>query len=270
MIEGIKFHMVMKQLILSGLILFLLLGCTAQQDPTPQKGQSIDAELIVSAAASLANSLEEIRLLFKQQYSGITITYNYGSSGALQHQIEQGAPVDIFLSAGKKQMGNLIEAGLINHEKSVSLLGNELVVIVPKGQLGSWDNLSPLLNSIQMIAIGELHTVPAGEYARDALIASGMWDKVNSKIVFAKDVRQVLSYVETGNVDAGIVYKSDAMSSSKVKIAFSIDAKTHDAIEYPIGIVNTSKNPEAAKVFYDFLQSREVLEIFKKYGFTSV
>ncbi|MEX2416123.1 MAG: molybdate ABC transporter substrate-binding protein [Paenibacillaceae bacterium] len=262
--------MVLKKLILTGLTLLLLIGCTPQHMSTPQKGSSIEAELLVSAAASLANSLDEIGLLFEQQNSGITVAYNYGSSGALQHQIEQGAPVDLFLSAGKKQMANLVEAGFIDQEKSVTLLGNELVVIVPASELGSWDDLSPFISSsIQMIAIGELHTVPAGEYARSALVASGIWDKLNNKIVYAKDVSQVLSYVETGNVDAGIVYKSVAMSSSKVKIAFSIDAKTHDIIEYPLGIVNTSRNQEAAKVYYDFLQSLEVLEIFKKYGFTT-
>lgn len=261
--------MVMKKLILSGLIVLLLIGCTAQQEPSTQKGSSLEATLIVSAAASLANSLEEIGLLFEQQHSGITVSYNYGSSGALQHQIEQGAPVDLFLSAGKKQMEILIDAGLIDPDKSVGLLGNELVVIVPAGELGLWDDLNPFkLSRVQMIAIGEPDTVPAGEYARDALVTSGIWDMVNRKIVYAKDVRQVLSYVETGNVDAGIVYKSDAISSNKVKIVFSIDDKTHDIIEYPLGIVNTSKNQEAAKVYYDFLQSQEVLKIFKKYGFT--
>lgn len=263
-----KFRKVIKKLILSGFIICLLAGCTRQQEPAPQQNQSLEAELLVSAAASLANSLDEIGLLFEQQNSGITVTYNYGSSGALQHQIEQGAPVDVFLSAGNKQMNKLIEAGLVDQEKSVTLLGNELVVIVPEGEWGSWDDLSPLLSSsIQMIAIGELDTVPVGEYARSSLVASGIWDKLNNKIVYAKDVRQVLSYVKTGNVDAGIVYKSDALSSSKVSIPFEFDADLHDVIEYPIGIVNASNHLETAKVYYDFLQSPAALEIFKKFGF---
>jgi len=228
----------------------------------------MEAELIVSAATSLTNSLEEVKQLFEQKYPETTVTYNFASSGVLQHQIEHGAPVDIFFSAGKKQMDHLIDAELIDQKKTVNLVGNELVVIVPEGEGDAWDNLSPLLlTSIRTIAIGETHTVPAGEYAKAALVTSEMWNKMINKIVYAKDARQVLSYVETGNVDAGIAYKSDAMSSDNVRIAFIIDAKTHDVIEYPLGIVNNSNNPQAAKEFYNYLQSPEALDIFEKYGF---
>lgn len=262
--------MTMKKLFVFGLILLLLVGCTLQRETSPVEDPGLGAELLVSAAASLANSLDEIGYLFEQLNDGMTVTYNYGSSGALQHQIEQGAPVDVFLSAGRRQMQNLIEEGFIDHAKSVNLLRNELVVIVPEVDGESWDDLSSLtLSEVQTIAIGEPLTVPAGEYAEEALVAGGIWDTVKRKIVYAKDVRQVLSYVETGNVDAGIVYNSDALSSSKVRIVYRFDAEDHILIEYPLGIVNDSRNPEAAMLYYEFLQSREVLEIFRRYGFTS-
>ncbi len=254
------------KLFLFGNLLLLLIGCSVQVNNSLEDASGLEAELLVSAAASLANSLEEIGLLFEQQHKGITVTYNYGSSGALQHQIEQGAPVDIFLSAGKRQMRSLIEAGLIDQEQSVSLLSNELVVIVPEGAGGAWDDLSAI-SRLQMIAMGEVKTVPAGEYAKAAFMATGVWDTVQHKIVYAKDVRQVLSYVETGNVDAGIVYKSDARTSNKVEVVYSFDAEDHGFIEYPMGIVKNSRHSEAAELYSDFLQSDEVGEIFEEYGF---
>jgi molybdate transport system substrate-binding protein len=259
-----------KKLILFGLILLLLAGCTAQHGKSPDAGADIEAELLVSAAASLANSLEEIGALFEHNYSDINVTYNFGSSGVLQHQIEQGAPVDIFLSAGKKQMTHLIDAGLIDKGDSMTLLGNELVIVVQEGERDSWNDLSPLVSSpIKTIAIGEPDTAPAGEYAREALIAGDVWDRVSNKVVYAKDVRQVLSYVETGNADAGFVYKSDALTSKKVKVAMIVDAKFHQPIEYPLGVVKSTRFPQAAQAFYDFLHSPESLEVFQKHGFSA-
>lgn len=268
-LKGTISEMKMKKLIAVGLILLLLVGCTLQMEPNPVEEPGMEAELLVSAAASLANSLDEIGDLFELHHDGISVTYNYSSSGALQHQIEQGAPVDIFLSAGRKQMDMLIEKGYIDHANSVNLLSNELVVIVPEADGQSWGDLSSLtLSEVQTIAIGEPLTVPAGEYAEAALVAGGAWDSVKHKLVYGKDVRQVLFYVETGNVDAGIVYNSDALSSSKVRIVYRFDSEDHEPIAYPIGIVNHSRNDQAALLYYEFLQSIEVLEMFGKYGFT--
>jgi molybdate transport system substrate-binding protein len=223
-------------------------------------------ELIISAAASLKDSLDEIEKLYEKQHTDIDLTLNYGSSGTLQKQIEQGAPADVFLSAGAKQLDALVKAKLIGDHKT--LLKNELVMVVPTDSKLTFNTVRQLTGkSIKKIAIGQPESVPAGQYAKEMLTTRQVWDTLKDKYVYAKDVRQVLTYVETGNVDVGFVYKTDALTSDKVRIALHIASGLHSAIVYPAGVVKESKHAAEAKAFYTYLQSDKAGAVFEKYGF---
>ena len=226
--------------------------------------------LTISAAASLKDSLIEIQNVYEKSHPNVKLRYNFGASGALQQQIENGAPVDLFFSAGKDKFNQLIKEGLIKKNESVDLIGNELVLIEPKNtnfQVKNFEDLKS--NEVKKISIGTPELVPAGQYAKESFEHMNLWPSINQKIVYAKDVRQVLSYVETGNVDAGVVYKTDALTSKKVKIVETANNQTHQPIIYPVGIINDTKNHNETKKFYLFLQSKKSMEIFEKHGFLS-
>jgi molybdate transport system substrate-binding protein len=250
-----------------GVLLVLLLGA-ATVFPAGPAPQSAKANLTVSAAISLKDALDEAKQLYTTANPSVSIAMNYGASGTLQLQIEQGAPVDIFLSAAPKQMDALESKGLVLEDTRKDLLRNEVVLIVPKdstlGIAGFRDLLKP---EVKKVALGEPVTVPAGKYAQEVLTHLGIYDQVNAKAVLAKDVRQVLTYVETGDVDAGIVYKTDALSSAKVKVVTEAPPNSHSPVIYPVAVIKGSKNAAAAKAFEDFLSGPRARAIFQKYGF---
>jgi molybdate transport system substrate-binding protein len=250
--------------------LLVLTGCNSSgsQSSLASITPTAQTELIVSAAASLQDSLKEFAVLYGKTHSDIKITFNFGASGALQQQIEQGAPADLFISAGQKQMDTLITEQLIAKEQTVQLMANTLVVIVPgdsKLQLSAATDLND--PKLQKLALGDAESVPAGTYAKESLSFYKLWDSLLPKLVFAKDVRQVLTYVESGNVDAGMVYSTDALTSKRVKVAFTLDPASYHAIQYPAGVVKTTKHANAAAALLADLQGKEAAEIFNKYGF---
>ena len=234
--------------------------------PSPVVAQS-NTSLLVSAAASLKEALEEIKPLYQQSKPNVNINYNFGASGALQQQIEQGAPADIFISAGKKQVDALEQKGLLVPGTRANLANNRLVLIVPKNTVGitSFYNLTD--TKIKKIAIGEPRSVPAGQYGEQVLKKLGIFDKVKSKLVLANNVRQVLAAVESGNADAGLVYATDARISNKVKVVVTADEKYHSPIVYPLAVLKSSKNVDAAKKFVQFLSGGQAKAVLKKYGF---
>ncbi|MFC4779251.1 molybdate ABC transporter substrate-binding protein [Paenibacillus sp. GCM10023252] len=243
----------------------LLAGCGTNSEG---KKESAEVELTISAAASLTDALEEIKDDYEAKREHVKLSFNFGASGALQQQIEQGAPVDLFLAAAPKNMKALVDKGLVAEDKQRSLLRNELVVVTPaEGVVEVRDMAELASEQLGKIAVGIPESVPAGQYAKEALTSAKLWEVLKSKLVQGKDVRQVLHYVETGNTDAGFVYRTDALGSSKVKIAFAVDEAAYTPIQYPIGIVKASKHSEEAEAFYTYLQSKEALDIFIKYGF---
>jgi molybdate transport system substrate-binding protein len=252
------------QIILLGLA--LAGGSGFAGGPLPRAAQT---ELTVSAAISLKDALDEAKQLYTSENPGVSVALNYGASGTLQLQIEQGAPVDIFLSAAPKQMDALDAKGLLLEGTRKNLLLNEVILVVPKDSTISIASFQDLAKpEVKRVALGEPATVPAGQYAKEVLISLGIYDAVNSKAILAKDVRQVLTYVETGNVDAGIVYATDALSSGKVKVAATAPANSHAPVVYPAAVIKASKNPAAARQFLDFLAGPRGGAIFQKYGFT--
>jgi molybdate transport system substrate-binding protein len=216
--------------------------------------------LTISAAASLKDALTEINNL----YAAATISVNYGSSGALQHQIEQG---DVFISAATKNMDELAKTSLIDTKTRRNIAANRLVLVVPTGApiLRSFKDLNKPI--VKRFAMGTPESVPAGKYAQQVLTNLRIFTDVLPKAVFGKDVREVLTQVELGNVDAGIVYKTDALTSSKVKIAAMAPAKLHQPIFYPAAVVSDSKNKAASGDYVRFLAGSSAKKIFRKYGF---
>lgn len=231
--------------------------------------QAETVELTISAAASMTDALTEIQSAYEADNRHIKLSFNFGASGALQQQIEQGAPADLFLSAAVKNMSALVDKQLIDKERQINLLQNELVVVVPADSGTAIESAADLTKAdVKTLAIGIPESVPAGNYAKEALTHEKLWDVLQSKTVQGKDVRQVLQYVETGNADAGFVYKTDALTSDKVKVAFAVDPASYKTIQYPIGIVKATKHAEEAEHFYTYLQSKEALDVFVKYGFS--
>ncbi|WP_042471421.1 molybdate ABC transporter substrate-binding protein [Bacillus ndiopicus] len=238
----------------------LLVGCNSQTS------SSATTELTISAAASLQDALEELKVTYIAEHPTINITYNFAGSGALQQQILQGAPVDLFFSAAENKFYELVNEGLIDPQQGVNLLANELVLVVPTSNTKNIQSFEDLKNA-EKIALGTPDNVPAGQYGMETLQNIGLWSAIENKIAYTKDVRQVLTYTETENVDAGLVYKTDALISDKVKIVATAASDTHTPIIYPVGILKDSEQATAATDFYQFLQSDTAMNIFEKYGF---
>ncbi|WP_036485473.1 molybdate ABC transporter substrate-binding protein [Myxosarcina sp. GI1] len=236
--------------------------------PATTESKVVKTELIISAAASMKDVLEAIAPVYERANPHIKLVYNFASSGTLQHQIERGAPVDIFISAAAKQMNYLAAKNLLLSETRQDLLKNQMVLVVPKNA-AKIDDFNDLKNgSIDRIALGEPKSVPAGKYASEILTALNLSNAVKSKTVYGKDVRQVLNYVATGNTDAGIVYQTDAKTSDRVKVVATAPEPTHSPVVYPVAVIKDSKNIKAAKKLMEFLFTPEAQAVFKQYGFT--
>jgi molybdate transport system substrate-binding protein len=215
----------------------------------------------------LKDALAETETAYKQSHANVTFSNNMGSSGTLATQIDQGAPADVFLSAAAKPMDELEAKGLIVAGTRRNLLRNTLVLIAPlDSKLKDFQGLTG--GSIRLIAVGDPASVPAGQYGRQTLIALHLLDKLNQKFVFAKDVRQVLTYIETGNADAGLVYATDAKASAKVRVIATAPDWSHDPIVYPAAVVKGTHSEQAARKFVQYLGSPAARAVFVKYGFT--
>jgi molybdate transport system substrate-binding protein len=250
-------------LLLSALLVFLLTGCRSNA-PDSRK------ELIVSAAVSLKDAFNEIGQL-NQQRTATKVHFNYGASGALQKQIESGAPADVFASAGAKQMDDLASKNLIVLATRVDFARNALVLIEPLNgkPLSSFADLTR--TDIKKIAVGNPKTVPAGQYTEQTLTRLKLLPDIQAKLIHAEDVRQVLDYVVRGEVDAGIVYSSDTVTvPNKIKLVARAADDTHDPVVYPIAIIKDSQRQESARKFIDLVLSSEGQSILAKHGFTPV
>jgi len=251
----------------------LVVGCSQANTPNSASNSSPPAQtatLTISAAASLKDSLEALKPIYTKDKANINLVYNFGSSGALQQQIEQGAKVDMFISAATKQMDALEKKGLLVDGTRKNLLTNQLVLVTPPNSTAISDIKDLTSPNVKKIALGEPKSVPAGQYAQQVLTSLKIADQIKSKVVYAKDVRQALNYVESGNADAGLVYLSDAKSTPKVKVVSTAPENTHSPIVYPIAVLKSSKNIDAAKDFEQFLSGNEAKSVFEKQGFTVI
>jgi molybdate transport system substrate-binding protein len=271
-----------------GIVLFLcmmlaLVGCSGPASDAPSESPAATVapeesvspvaseepvELTIAAAASLTDVTTEIAEAYKAAAPNVTLTFTYGSSGNLQTQIEQGAPIDIFMSAAQKQMNALEEQSLLLDGSRINLLENKVVLIVPVDSTFGLKNFDELASDeVKTIAMGDPASVPAGQYAEEVLTSLGIKESVEAKANFGTDVRQVLTWVEGGEVDAGIVYATDAATTDKVSVVCEAPADSVKQIIYPVAILKESKLSEQAQAFIEFLQTDACAALFEKYGF---
>ena len=249
----------------------LIISCSSNTNNSSSQLTTSRINLTISAAASLKDVMAEIKPIYEQQKTNVSLTLNLASSGSLRQQIEQGAPVDLFVSASPSHMNILQEKGLIIDKSLRDLLKNQMVLIVPQENTASVNSFQDLTkNAIRKISIGEPKSVPAGKYGQEVLSYLDIYEAVEPKIVFAKNVRQVVNYVATRNVNAGIVYRTDTKASNEVKIVANAPENSHALVVYPMAIMKDSKNVEAAKELEEFILTSEAKAVFEKYGFITL
>lgn len=264
------FHKAPKFIMLPSLLILLLFSSSLLLTSCRNdKSDDSSIELTISAAASLNEVLTEIKGVYEADNPNIDLMLNFAGSGSLAQQIEQGADVDLFLSASPRYTSNLIEKNLADAASLTPLLKNEIVLVT---------NVNSTLDKIDFgdlgeatydkIGIGEPGSVPAGQYAEEILNHYNISDKVYERAVFAKDVKEVLSWVETNNIDLGIVYSTDAINSNEIRILASAPENSHTLILYPAVILKDSKHYDQTMAFLKFLTQEKATSIFEKYGFT--
>ncbi len=271
--ENAKRFAVVPPLILLSLVVSLLLGACTAPAVSPKASESTSTRLTVAAAASLTDAFTEIATAFQAQLPTFTVNFNFAASGFLQKQIERGAPIDIFASAADKPMEALETQNLLVPQTRKTFARNQLVVVATPAQTPWLKKLSDLRDSrLKRLAMGNPATVPAGEYAKIALEKENLYTKLEKekKLVLGDNVRQVLTYVEQGNVDAALVYATDAAISKKVKVITRISPESTRPIHYWIAVVKQSQNSQQAKEFINFVTSQRGQQILQKYGFLPV
>jgi molybdate transport system substrate-binding protein len=224
-------------------------------------------EVTVFAAASLTDAMKEIATAY-ESFSGDKLVFNFGASSTLARQIQEGAPADLFFSADETKMDSLAKSGLVVKERRRSLLSNTLVVVVPADSTLTIAAPADLAASkVRVLALAEPQSVPAGIYAKEWLKSQKLWSRVIDRVVPTENVRAALAAVDSGNADAGIVYKTDAGISKKVKIAYEVPAAGGPKISYPLAVIAASKHQDAARKLLAYLESEPALDVFRRYGF---
>jgi molybdate transport system substrate-binding protein len=226
-------------------------------------------EMTLSVAISMKDAVEELGKGFMAGRPGVTLRYNFGSSGELQKQIEAGAPVDLFISAAQRQMDELEQKRLVVSATRRVFARNVLTVIKPSDSKIDIAKPADLLDArITKIVVGNPKTVPAGQYAEESLKALGLWEKLQPRLVFAENVRQALDYVARGEVDAGFVYTTDAVTrGQQVKEAFRPGEDAYRPVLYPVAVVSGARQAALAQAFVDLLLSREGQATLGRLGF---
>jgi molybdate transport system substrate-binding protein len=266
----------MKKRVVSAIAALLVLGSMgfAQGKKTAAK-----TELVVFAAASMTEAMNEIATLYGKTAKNVTIVYNFDSSGTLKTQIQAGAPCDIFISAGQLQMNQLDASAdkainkdnldLVLQGSRFNIVANQVVLIVPKGSKKGIKDFNDLLTSkVALAAIGN-SDVPVGQYTQEIYTNLGKWDELKNsgKVTYGSNVKEVLAHVASAAVDCGIVYGTDAATQKNVLVAAAAPAGSHAPIVYPAAIVKGTKNQAAAEDFVKFLKGPQAKKVFERIGF---
>jgi molybdate transport system substrate-binding protein len=253
------------------LVMAVILAAAFAFAPFVPVSKAGDGDIVVFAAASLKNALDEVASAWSAKSGGKKVAISYAASSALARQIENGAPADIFASADLDWMDYLARKGLIQPDTRVDLLGNRLVLVAPRDstamvEMGPKLDLAAALGDGRL-AVANVDSVPAGKYGKSALQRLGAWDAVKDKLAQAENVRAALQLVARGEAPLGIVYLTDVASDSRLKVLATFPEDSHPPIIYPIAIINGSSDP-AAKSFFEFMRSGDAKGAFDKQGFT--
>jgi molybdate transport system substrate-binding protein len=230
-------------------------------------GEGRGEELMVFAAASLANVMVEVAELYEREH-GDGIAFSFDASSTLARQIIAGAPVDVFISADEAKMDWLEERGLLLAASRQRLLSNGLVVVAHRDSRVEINQLDDLVQaSITRVAMADPAAVPAGIYAKTWLQSAALWEQVESRMIPLQNVRAALAAVESGNADIGWVYRTDAAANQRTRVIFEVPAAETPNISYPVAILGNTRSLMAAQRFLDVLRSDEARALFERYGF---
>ena len=238
-----------------------LIGCTGgcRHGDAP-------APLLVFAAASTTEALTEIGPLFTAK-TGIEVAFSFGGSSDLARQLKSGAPADVFLSADQARMDELERVGLVQPGTRRTLLANELAVVVAADLAAAATKPDDLL-AVRRLAMADPAQAPAGIYAKQWLLAQGLWAALSPRVLPAQDVRAALAAVEAGSADAAIVYRTDLRAASKARLAFAVPEEEGPAIVYPVARLAASKHCREADAFVAFLAGERAGAVFRDHGFS--
>lgn len=254
----------MKYLVFVLIGLVSLTGCS--NDPFVKSTE--ETHLLLATTSSMSGVLPELVEAFKEENPYININVDYGPSGELAQQIQQGAPVDLFISGNQEWMDMLADQSMIVQDSRTNFATNQLVLAGTAGDdsdVSSFEELKQ--SSFDKVILGQPETSPVGSYAKQTLQAADAWDGLSHSFFYAKDVSQVVTFIESGKVDAGFVYYSDIIESDRLEMLFPVDSKLHDPIEFPVAVTTYSTNHADSEKFIDFLQSEEAKEILDEHGF---
>lgn len=245
-------------------VVIVIGGCGRKTETKEEK-----TELHILAAASLTDVLTEAAGIYQKEETNVELIFDFDSSGTLKTQIEQGAPADVFISASERQMKELDEAGLMKRSSIVKLLENRVVLIkASESDLDIHSFEEAAEDKVSMVAIGNAD-VPVGQYTEEIYRKLGLWQQICTKANWAANVRQVLDWVASGNVDCGIVYATDAMVEEKAVVVCEAPEGACERVIYPAGAVQAGGHPEEAEAFLRYLKTKEMKALFEKYGFTN-
>ena len=241
------------------LVILLLAACSG--------GGGTDGELLVFAATSLTDAMAEAAGEFEAS-SGTKVEVSFGPSRALAQQIARGANPDLYLAAGQPPMEFLVEGGQVAEDGIVWLLSNKIVLIVGQDAASIGDINALADADLERIVMPDPEIAPAGNYTKTALQNLGLWERMQPRIVFANDVRATLTYVETGNADAGFLYQTDAAAADDVAALDVVPVDSYPNVVYPAAVLQDADNSEGAETMLEFLKSEAAKEIFRRHGFT--
>lgn len=281
-------HRQLASLLLAALLTLSLTACGAKKDDAPAETQTEapaeETELIVFAAASMTETLTELKAVYEEAHPGVTITYNFDSSGTLKSQIQEGAACDLFISAGQKQMNQMdITASaevntegldIVDTDTRVDLLENRVTLVVPEGNpknINSFDDLAAALESGDVLLCMGNSDVPVGQYTQKILAYHGLDETALAnagRITYGTNVKEVTTQVSEASVDCGVIYCTDAFSAN-LTVVDSATAEMCGQVIYPAAVLKTAENPEAAQEFLDFLQTDEAMAVFAAVGFSA-
>ncbi|APG28046.1 molybdate ABC transporter substrate-binding protein [Syntrophotalea acetylenivorans] len=251
-------------------ILSLLLFCISPILAPSKAGASEKTTLSISAGVGLKDALYAIQRAYGQQRPEVAIEFNFAASGLLRKQIEQGAPVDLFLAPGRQHLQALLDGGFTDGTHSCALLGNKLVLVVSQEKKRQIGGFADLIEQAETIAIGMPQMVPVGRYAQQTLSHLGLWESLLPRMVYGKSVRQVLAYVDSGNADAGLIFSSDTRLLTSAAVATVAPDNSHAPIIFSMAAMLNSRHPKALADFTAYLQSRQAAAIFASQGFNSL
>ena len=269
-------------LLLAALLAFSLTACGTKAD-APAESPVEETELIVFAAASMTETLTELKVVYEEAHPGVTITYNFDSSGTLKTQIQEGAACDLFISAGQKQMNQLDSTAsaevntegldIVASDTRVDLLENRVTLVVPEGNprnINSFDDLAAALESGDILLCMGNNDVPVGQYTQKILAYYGLDETALAsagRITYGSNVKEVTTQVSEASVDCGVIYCTDAFSAG-LTVVDSATAEMCGQVIYPAAVLNVGEQPEAALAFLEYLCTADARACFEAVGFS--